>query len=242
MLVPFITFVFLNIGVNVKSRRFSRRSFIANSARATGGVITLGMFSSQSITAGQELLSTEYTWNNLNEHQGNTIELLTQMIMPSDENGPGASEAQVVVYIDRALGTHRRDFRESYIQGLTAFDKYCLVAFKSDFVHLSERNRRRALMGIDRQRSPRTWPKGASIGAREFLRMIITHTMEGMFCDPSYGGNYEEIGWKLIRFPGRAPFGYDPPFSEFDMDIPEIQYPAWNPYNGPMKSRIIGEE
>ena len=79
------------------------------------------------------------------------------------------------------------------------------------------------------------------MGARDFLRMVITHTMEGMFSDPAYGGNYRETGWKLIRFPGRAPFGYDPPFSEFDMTIPEIEYPEWKPYDGPMKSRTIGK-
>ena len=226
----------------MKSKLLSRRSFLSNTAQVTGGVITLGVFSRNGIVGAQEIRTFEYNWHNLNAHQGRTLDALTQMIVPSDENGPGAAEARVIVYIDRALAAHRADSKDSYIAGLAAFDLYCEDTLKSRFVDLTVRQRRRALMGIDRRRSPKSWPRESPIGAREFLRMIVTHTMEGMFCDPSYGGNYREAGWKLIRFPGRAPFGYDPPFSEFDMEIPEIVYPKWMPYAGPMKSRIVGEE
>ena len=226
----------------MRSMRFSRRSFLSSTARATGGVITLGVLSRTGALDAQESPPFEYDWQHLDAGQGRTVDALTRMIMPTDENGPGAAEARVVVYIDRALGGHRAEFREAYVNGLAAFDQYCLNAFEAGFLDLDTRGRRRALMGIDRARSPGTWPKDAPMGSRDFLRMVATHTMEGMFSDPSYGGNYRETGWKLIRFPGRAPFGYDPPFSEFDMTIPEIEYPEWKPYDGPMKSRIIGEE
>jgi hypothetical protein len=32
--------------------------------------------------------------------------------------------------------------------------------------------------------------------------MIRTHALQGMFGDPSYGGNTDFAGWKLVRFPG----------------------------------------
>ncbi len=225
----------------MKQKPFSRRFFLANTARATGGVITLGVLSRTGALAAQETTPFEHAWQNLDARQGRIVDALARMIMPTDENGPGAAEARVAVYIDQALGTHRAEYRESYVSGLAAFDQYCLNALESGFLNLDTRGRRRALMGIDRPRSPRTWPQDAPMGGRDFLRMVVTHTMEGMFCDPAYGGNYRQAGWKLIRFPGRAPFGYDPPFSEFDMTIPEIEYPEWKPYDGPMKSRIIGE-
>ncbi len=224
------------------SKQLSRRSFLSNTARATGGVITLGVLSRRGVLDAQEATPFEYAWQNLDAHQGRTVDALTRMIMPSDDNGPGAAEARVIVYIDRALGAHRSDYRETYATGLADFDLYCQGTLKSNFVDLTARNQRRALMGIDRRGTPKGWPQDASMGARDFLRMVATHTMEGMFCDPSYGGNFRETGWKLIRFPGRAAFGYDPPFSEFDMTIPEIEYPEWKPYDGPMKSRIIVDE
>ncbi|MDE2727199.1 MAG: gluconate 2-dehydrogenase subunit 3 family protein [Gemmatimonadota bacterium] len=223
-------------------KHFSRRSFIASTAQATGGVITLGVLSRTGALDAQEAPPYEHEWQHLDAHQGRTVDALTRMIMPSDDNGPGAAEARVVVYIDRALGAHRAEYRATYESGVAAFDQYCLNAHEAPFLDLDGRTQRRALMGMDRPRSPGTWPEDAPMGARDFLRMVVTHTMEGMFSDPSYGGNYRETGWKLIRFPGRAPFGYDPPFSEFDMTIPETEYPEWKPYDGPMKSRIIGEE
>jgi gluconate 2-dehydrogenase gamma chain len=38
--------------------------------------------------------------------------------------------------------------------------------------------------------------------AREFFNTLRTHTMEGMFADPLYGGNKDFAGWRLVGFPG----------------------------------------
>ena len=35
-----------------------------------------------------------------------------------------------------------------------------------------------------------------------FFHTLRRHTAEGMFCDPSYGGNQNLIGWNLVGFPG----------------------------------------
>jgi gluconate 2-dehydrogenase gamma chain len=45
-----------------------------------------------------------------------------------------------------------------------------------------------------------TWPT-----AEEFFNTIRTHTMEGMFADPIYGGNKDFAGWRLVGFPGAQP-------------------------------------
>ena len=79
----------------MKSKLLSRRSFLSNTAQVTGGVITLGVFSRNGIVGAQEIRTFEYNWHNLNAHQGRTLDALTQMIVPSDENGPGAAEARV---------------------------------------------------------------------------------------------------------------------------------------------------
>ncbi len=36
----------------------------------------------------------------------------------------------------------------------------------------------------------------------EFFKMLQTHTIQGMFADPAYGGNKDMIGWKQIGYPG----------------------------------------
>src|SRR2546430_2575872 len=45
-----------------------------------------------------------------------------------------------------------------------------------------------------------TWPT-----AQAFFNTLRTHTMEGMFADPIYGGNKEFAGWRLVGFPGAQP-------------------------------------
>ena len=45
-----------------------------------------------------------------------------------------------------------------------------------------------------------TWPT-----AQAFFNTVRTHTMEGMFADPVYGGNKDFAGWLLVGFPGAQP-------------------------------------
>jgi len=42
-----------------------------------------------------------------------------------------------------------------------------------------------------------TWPT-----AEAFFNTVRTHTIEGMFADPVYGGNKDFAGWRLVGFPG----------------------------------------
>ena len=45
-------------------------------------------------------------------------------------------------------------------------------------------------------------------GRMRFLVMV------GMFADPKYGGNRDEVGWKLIGFENRM--SHTPPFGYYD--------------------------
>ena len=38
----------------------------------------------------------------------------------------------------------------------------------------------------------------------DFLPLLVTHTRQGFYADPIYGGNRDQIGWKVIGFPGPA--------------------------------------
>ena len=35
-----------------------------------------------------------------------------------------------------------------------------------------------------------------------FFALVRTHTIQGTFCDPAYGGNANFVGWDLIGYPG----------------------------------------
>lgn len=36
----------------------------------------------------------------------------------------------------------------------------------------------------------------------EFFPLLVTHTRQGFYSDPIYGGNRDRIGWDVIGFPG----------------------------------------
>lgn len=218
----------------------SRRAFLSCTSKA--GVITLGALVSHPRALTGQMEQAAPAYQSFTAHQGRTIEALAERIFPADELGPGATDARVIDYIDRALATYHASYKEDYLKGIEALDAFCTATRGKRFVELATGDQNRALVDIDRREPPPEWPADAGIGARAFLYMVIEHTMEGMFCDPSYGGNHNEIGWKLIRFPGTKAFGYDPPFGYYDMTIPEIEYPPFKPYAGPNKSRRIGEK
>jgi hypothetical protein len=39
-------------------------------------------------------------------------------------------------------------------------------------------------------------------GASFFFNQVLSHTIQGTFCDPFYGGNANFVGWDLIGYPG----------------------------------------
>ena len=38
----------------------------------------------------------------------------------------------------------------------------------------------------------------------DFFPLLVTHTRQGFYADPIYGGNRDRVGWKVIGFPGPA--------------------------------------
>jgi gluconate 2-dehydrogenase gamma chain len=53
-----------------------------------------------------------------------------------------------------------------------------------------------------------------AIETTDFFELLRTHTMYGFLGNPSYGGNRDRVGWKLIGFDDRM--AYQPPFGYYD--------------------------
>ena len=142
-------------------------------------------------------------WMFFNQHQAAVIGSAAARIIPGDEADPGASEAGVVVYIDRALAGAYADHQAAYRRGITALDSYAQLQFGRAFVELTAANQDQLLQDMEQEKvSGFTNPS-----ALEFFNLLHQHTIEGMFSDPVYGGNRDAVGWKLIGFPG-AQYGY----------------------------------
>jgi gluconate 2-dehydrogenase gamma chain len=125
-----------------------------------------------------------------------------ERILPADADSPGATDAAVVIYIDRQLaGPHGRD-KYRYTKGpwvqsvlehgnqskTTPQELYRegLAKLGPNFPAMSAAEQDQQLTAIEKT---------------SFFQQLRTHTIEGMFCDPLHGGNANLVGWKMINFP-----------------------------------------
>ncbi len=134
----------------------------------------------------------------LNHDQAATVSAFTERLMPGAPGMPGALDAAVLNYIDLALAGAYADLQDFYRRGLAQLDQYCRKTYRSPFAQLAAARQDEVITALEGGKATGfTWPT-----AQEFFSTIRTHTMEGMFADPVYGGNKDFAGWRLVGFPG----------------------------------------
>jgi gluconate 2-dehydrogenase gamma chain len=138
---------------------------------------------------------------NLTASETEILSAMVDRLIPTDELGPGALDAGVLEYIDRALSEAESDSAEAYRSGLAALDTYSRYTRGGAFIDLSTIDQDSVL--IDVQIGAAT---GAGVGfvgsSGSFFNIVKNHTWQGMFGDPKYGGNADFAGWDLINYPG----------------------------------------
>jgi gluconate 2-dehydrogenase gamma chain len=127
-----------------------------------------------------------------------TVAALAERIMPGAAGKTGANDANVLNYIDLALAGPYADQQEFYRHGLAQLDSYCNTTYKNSFVALSVDQQNDVIGALEKGKATGfDWPR-----AQAFFVALRTHTMEGMFADPVYGGNRDFSGWRLVGFRG----------------------------------------
>lgn len=139
----------------------------------------------------------------LNEAEAATVDALAAAIVPGDESDPGAREAGVVTYIDRGLAGFFREQQGFYREALRELDRHCAKRYDRRFVQLGLADQNDVLAELD------GWAQAGTGMLGKLFALVREHTVQGMFCDPAYGGNRDGVGWRLVGFPG-AQWGYEP--------------------------------
>jgi gluconate 2-dehydrogenase gamma chain len=129
--------------------------------------------------------------------ESSTLEAIVARLIPTDDNGPGASEARAGHYIDRALGGALTSSGEVYRAGLAAVDRYARTSKGAPFQQLSSQDQDAVLADMEADVATGFTPDSST-----FFSLIRAHTLQGTFCDPYYGGNANFVGWDLIGYPG----------------------------------------
>jgi gluconate 2-dehydrogenase gamma chain len=134
--------------------------------------------------------------------EARALDALTAQILPTDDL-PGAREAGIVRFIDRALAGFAQQQLSLYQNGLRDLDAESrrLHPQSKNFADLEGTHQIELMRAMEAAGSP-------------FFETVRVATMTGMFADPSYGGNTGKVGWRLLGFEDR--FIWQPPFGDYD--------------------------
>ena len=133
----------------------------------------------------------------LTAEEAETVESICNCLIPSDEHGPGASEARAVHYIDKSLASHNKDVRAHYMVSIEAINRYAQKTRGHAFYQLIDDHQKSILLAVQNNKVEGCSPSGSG-----FFNMIRSHTIDGTFCDPYYGGNQNFVGWDMLKYPG----------------------------------------
>ncbi len=147
------------------------------------------------------------------------IETIAAQIIPST-GGPGAREAGVIYFIDRALSTFAADNCETYRTGMAEIQRKRRELFPNSTTIAS-------LTGQQQMALIR------AIESSSFFELLRTHTVLGFLGNPSYGGNRGKTGWHQIGFEDRM--AWEPPFGYYDAEA-NHQQANQRPISGEKKS------
>jgi len=156
--------------------------------------------------------------------QAAEIDAISSRIIPTTDT-PGAHEAGVVFFIDRALVTFAKDDQKLYKEGLPALQLRVRELFPAvqKFSAATPEQQDQVLESLDEQSSAGGRnPYRALGGAQSFFETLRGHTISGFLIDPDADkrGNRDGAGWKVI---GRdREHMFMPPFGYYDKD-----YPGW---------------
>ena len=156
--------------------------------------------------------------------QAAEIDAITARIIPSDAT-PGAHEAGVVYFIDRALTTFAVVDQQTYRDGLPSLQARVHELFPSveKFSLATPEQQDKILHSFDSHTAGGRGMYRAG-NASPFFETVRVHTIVGFLVDPDSGrgGNRDGVGWKLI---GRdRDHMFQPPFGFYDKD-----YAGWQP-------------
>jgi gluconate 2-dehydrogenase gamma chain len=192
-------------------RSFLKRAAVGAGAVAGSGLVpdvysqTLEQHKDDAVNAASHPTSIQHGAF-FNYEQASTVAAFTERLMPGAPGKPGARDAAVLNYIDLALAGAYADLQDFYRRGLAQLDAYCHATHKQSFTQLDPARQDEVLAALEQGKAPGfTLPR-----AQEFFNVVRTHTMEGMFADPIYGGNRDFAGWRLVGFPG-AQGNFTPP-------------------------------
>ena len=197
----------------------SRREFLLSSGGAMGAAWLGANWPAFACAAEHAHAAAEgradRTLKVLSATQARDAEAIASQIVPGGDT-PGAREAGVVYFIDHVHAGPYAGSRDEFLAGLAAFQDDFAQRHPGagSFADLDPESQLSHLKSVE------TTP---FFGRMKFLTLL------GLLALPSYGGNADKLGWKLVGFVDHH--AWTPPFGHYDRD-----YPGFVPYGKESRS------
>jgi gluconate 2-dehydrogenase gamma chain len=179
-------------------------------------------------------------WHYLNAAEVRFLTAAVDRLIPADATGPSASEAGVVIFLDRQLAGDYGSGAHFYLEGPWAkgedsqgyqsryspaqFYRHAIAAIEAA-VARDEAGKAFADLPAERQDALLKQMESGDlkldgpIASKTFFDFFLQNVREGYFSDPMYGGNKDAAAWKMIGFPG-AHYDYSPWVTAHNQPVP----------------------
>ena len=136
--------------------------------------------------------------------QAEVIIAMSSRILPQADGRPGAREAGVIYFIDRALSTFNAGQKTLYVDGVKDLNTRTAGRRKgaANFAALTATQQDELLREIEHT---------------PFFQAVRFDTIVGMFALPKWGGNRDYAGWHVLGVTHQARF--EPPFGFYDAEV-----------------------
>ena len=183
-------------GEHTEVEPLSRRSFVKRVSFFGGGAVLLGACKDDKPKTADVkplekpvLVSSHKTFTN---EEFETLSAACERILPKDED-VGAIEAGVPQYIDAMLQTAElTKMRTDFVPGVAALNRRSQRMHSVAFSKATPAQQD-AVLNAFKDSDPKS-------GEAHFFELLTVLTLEGFLADPSYGGNKDKAGWRLVGF------------------------------------------
>jgi hypothetical protein len=120
------------------------------------------------------------------------ISAVQEHLFPEESKLPSAKSMNATQFLFETM-IHKsfdKDIKAFVIEGAKELE----IREKGRFISMTEEEKEKALRAYEKTNYGRNW-----------LSRIMTMTMEGLFSDPIYGSNIQEVGWQAISSYGGLP-------------------------------------
>lgn len=163
----------------------SRREFIRQLSFACGSILFIPACSGY-----------DSVWRFFTEEEAKTVVSFAEQIIPRDQDA-GATDANIINFIDKQLVGPYTRFQENYRNGIPAIEKSSQRILRKAFYDLEWDEQTHFMEQLEAGNLPEEyWEK---VDQKSFFRMMLEHTMQGFYGSPRHGGNKNYVSYKMIK-------------------------------------------